>query len=672
MPKSAKTGKSRNDLRGVRKETAWTLFIAAIVCMTVYAVVLARAPALGALKCGAAAVALYLAVAAAVYFLSERRKKRARAENLVPVMGKIMFDAVLQMTTPIFICDSSDRLIWYNTATEELYSEHNKLYGESVNELFGVSLADIRAQSDGKRIECEGRSFIAKYSHIRTEEEDFALILTTETTELDRLREDLTAGEPVVGYIIIDNLAEMMQYSSEQYRPAAMRVDEVLREWADRFDGVLKEYERDKYIFVTEARVLSELTASKFDILDRVRAVKVDDTSLPLTVSIGVSNVIGTFEEKEKAAHAALELALQRGGDQAVVKGDFTTEFFGGVTRSVQKRSNVQARVVSNELMTRMKNASNVLIMGHSHADYDAFGACVGLAKIAMVCGARVNVVVDAANRDIIGARRMLDGEEDFLGIFVDRADALDLLGVGTLVVIADVSNLKIVECPEIVERAENLAVIDHHRKVAEFEKEPDVEYIDPSASSACEMISEMLEQVLPRDELSAAEAGVILAGIILDTGQFTKNTGTRTFAAAMYLRDRGADMSAVRELFKESFEDYSGEAKFRQGVEIYRGCCAISVVETEEDLSRVIVSKAADNLVKVEGIKAAFTVLRVGDSVKISARSGGEINVQLIMEEIGGGGHFEGAAAQIADTSTEDVLVRLKAAIDKAIEKIN
>ena len=665
--KPPRSAKPKNDLRGVRKETAVTLFAAAVMCMALGALGAARL-GLGALRCGAAAIALYTILAVTAVLLFERRRKSALDEQLAPVMGRIMFEAVVKMSTPVFICDAAERVIWYNNATEALYSAKNKLYGESMQELFGVTMSEIRSSQEdgGARIVCEGRSYLARYSHIRTETDDFALIVTSEITELDRLEELRAGDEPVVCYIMIDNLSEMMQYDSEQYRPASARIDAALREWADRYNGILKEYERDKYLFITQARVLDALVASKFDILDRVRAVKVGDTSLPLTVSIGVSGIHGSYDDKEKAAHAALELALQRGGDQAVVKSDDSVEFYGGITRSVQKRSNVQARVVSNQLLTQMRNASNVLIMGHTRADFDAFGSCVGLAKIAMYCGARVNIVVDMANRDIIGARRMLEPEEEFLGIFVDKATALDLLETGTLVVIADVNNMKIVESPELAARAEKLAIIDHHRKTAEFEKDPDVEYIEPSASSACELISEMLEQVLPRDDLSPAEANVILAGIVLDTKQFTANTGTRTFSAAMYLRDRGADPTSVRELFRESFEDYTNEAMFRRNVEIYRSVCAIASMEADEDANPVAAAKAVNSLVMVEGIRAAFAAMRRGDVVKFSARSDGSVNVQLIMEELGGGGHFDGAATVLEGVTMEEALNRLKEAIDK------
>jgi len=669
----AKTGKQNNDLRTVRKETAIVIGLSGLFCILLYATAVWQSD-LSPLTCGIFVLVLYAAACTAAVLLLEKRSKSGTGnETLAPVMGRIMFDAVVKMNNPVFICDSGERIIWYNTATEKLHSEKNKLYGESVSDLFGVTLHQIRSdKSDtGAKITCDGRSFYAKYNHIKTDDNDFALISTVETTEVDALSEKMAGDELVVCYIIIDNLGEMLQYDSEQYRPAAVRIDEILRDWADEYGGILKEYERDKYLFITEARELDEMIIRKFDILDRVRSVKAGDTNLPLTVSIGVSNIHGTFVQKERAAHAALDMALQRGGDQAALKGDTSIEFFGGITRSVSKRTNVKSRVICNELITAMKNASNVLIMGHRWADFDAFGSAVGLARIAMYCGAKVNVILNMSDRNLMGCRKLVEKEKDYRGIFIDSAQALDLLETGTLVVVSDVSNFDNMEVQELAKRTEKLAVIDHHRKTKEFEREPDIEYIEPSASSASELVAEMLEQVLPKDDLSAAEANALLTGITLDTKQFTKSTGTRTFSAAMYLRDRGADPAVVQDLFKQSFDDYMREAKFRQNVEIYRGCCAISVMNSGEGsvTDGIIAAKAADNLLSVDGIKASFAVIRIDDAVKISARSSGQINVELIMKELGGGGHFEMAATQKKDVTIEEMIESLKDAIDKYVK---
>ncbi len=677
-PSMSKNSKQKNDLRAIRKETAITFAVSGLVCIFLFAFAVCLLNEITPPKVlffGFVALVLHaVASVCAYYFFEKRTKTGSLDEALAPVMGRIMFDAVVKMTNPVFLCDSSERIIWYNNSTENLHSTKNKLYGESVSDLFGVTLAEIRSNrsEEGAKLTCEGRSFRAKFSHIKTDDDDYALVITTETTELDALTEKMAGDELVVMYIIIDNLGEMMQYDSELYRPAASRIDETLRDWADEYGGILKEYERDKYLFITETRVLDELVMQKFDILDRVRAVRVGDTSLPLTISMGVSNIHGSYEEKERTAHAALDMALQRGGDQAAVKGDGNIDFYGGVTKTVQKRTNVRARVVSNELLSAMKKASNVLIMGHKYADFDAFGSCVGLARMAMVCGARVNIVINMADRNLIGCRNLLDSSSDFLGVFIDGSEAIDLLETGTLVIVSDVNNLPRSELPELAYRTEMLAVIDHHRKTAEFEREPDVEYIEPSVSATSEIVAEMLEQVLQdKDDLTPAEATLMLAGIALDTKQFAKNTGTRTFSAAMFLRDCGADPDAVQNLFRESYTDYIREAQFRTNMDIYRTRFAITVVEETDGLplDHIIAAKAADNLLRVAGIEASFAAVRLGDTLHVSARSNGKINVQLIMEDLGGGGHFDGGAAQIKEKTTAEVLDALKAAIDKYVK---
>ncbi len=671
MPK----GKQKTELRLIRRETAAIFFAAAVLCFIVY-ILSGAAEGVNHLFMGVFTLVLYVIICVLAYlFLDRFKKSKSGNEVLSPVMGRIMFDAVVKMNTPVFICDSSERIIWYNNATEELYSTKNKLYGELVSELFGVTLADIRSDRSekGAKISCEGRTFLAKYNHIKTDDNDFALIMTSEVTELEEMADKMAGDETVVCYIIIDNFAEMMQYDSEQYRPAAAKIDEIMRAWAEEYGGILKEYERDKYIFITVSRVLDELIAGRFNILDRVRAVKAGDTNLPLTISMGVSNIHGSYVEREKAAHAALDMALQRGGDQAAVKGDGSIDFYGGVTKGVQKRTNVRARVVSNELISAVKSSTNVLIMGHKWADFDALGACVGLSKIVRHCGVKVNIVLNLADRNLAGCLSLLrsSDDEDYSGIFIDGARGLDLLETGSLVICCDVNNLERTEAPELAYRTEKLVVIDHHRKMSEFVNVPDVEYIEPTASSTCEIVAEMLEQVLPKDDLSAAEASVMLAGITLDTKQFTRNVGTRTFSAAMYLRDRGASPADVEELSRETIADYLKEAKFRQNVEIYRGYCAVTMVSDFVGGDSIIAAKAADNLLRVCGIEASFALIQLGDVIHISARSNGKINVQLVLETMGsGGGHFDSAGGQCRDKSMDEVVASLKRAIDKVVDE--
>ena len=615
--------------------------------------------------------ALYVVVIWLAHRLLNRRRG-PKNENLSPVMGRIMFDAVVKLPTPVFICDEDERILWYNTATEALYSSKNKLYGESVKELFGVGLAEIRNPENGDSVmlTCEGRHFLARYTAIKTDDNDFCLIMTDEITEEEHLRKRLVDEELAAAYIYVDNFAEMMQYDSENYRIAAAKIDEVLRDWAEECGGILKEYERDKYLFLMEKRVLAHCVARKFDVLDRVRAVRAGDFELPMTISMGVSNVSGSLADREKAAHTALDMALQRGGDQAVVKGDASIDFYGGITKTVQKRTNVRSRVVSGELVSAMKKASNVLVMGHRNADFDSIGSCVGLTRLAMYCGARVNMIVNRSDRNLTGMLELLGTEEDFLGVLIDEAAAFDLVETGTLVVVGDVNNVSIMESPELARRAGTLAIIDHHRKVAEFDRPVAIEYIEPSASSASELVAEMLEQVLPKDELPSQEATLLLAGISLDTGKVTRSTGTRTFSAAMFLRDCGAMPEAVMAMNRTSMDDYQREGRFRQNILLYRGQCAIACAQTDNaaeagPADRIIAAKAANNLLSVEGIEASFALMKIGDVIHISARSSGSLNVQLILEKIGGGGHYDAAGAQLSGITMREAVEQLKAAID-------
>jgi len=384
-----------------------------------------------------------------------------------------------------------------------------------------------------------------------------------------------------------------------------------------------------------------------------------------------VANIRGEFAEKERAAAAALDMALQRGGDQVVVKGENGIEFYGGRTKTVQKRTKVRARVIANELIMHISRASNVLVMGHRYADFDSFGACVGVARLAMFCGIPVNIVTDLRDPNLEGCRRILRGAAEYEDVLVDTQDAMEQIGANTLLVIVDVNNAAMYESGELAQNVENIVIIDHHRKTAEFERAPLISYIEPSAAAACELVSEMLEQVLPDDLLLPAEANLMYAGILVDTKQFTKNTGSRTFSAALYLRDHGASPVQVQELFKTDLDDFIREAKFRSNVVIYRGVTAIALGDGEGDAGdRITAAKAADKLLTVSGVQASFALIRIGDVVHISARSTDAVNVQIILEKLRGGGHFDAAGAQVEGTTLQGALVQLKEAIDAYFDK--
>lgn len=679
--------KSERQNKAMKKIMSVILKNKQLLCCAVYTVALFSlyicAAAMGGphiVRTGILFVFLYILGVILISFIGRRLSvRRGNAKDKL-ALSRMLFDSVDRMDSPALMCRADGKIFWCNEALCAASGDGRKPYGKSVSELLGTSLTSIRdaTPEDGLGVDFCGRYYIAKYSNVKSERGG-ALVLLTESSELktmgdelDLIHEKLEEGELVLAYIFVDNLTEMIRYDNESYRPASAKINELLREWAADAHGILKEYEKDRYLFVFERKYLNRYIDKKFDILDRVRDIRVGEEQLSVTVSVGISIVYGSFEEKEKSARAAIEMALGRGGDQVAVKTNEGTEFYGGRTRSAIQRSSIRSRVVANELLMHMSRSSNVLIMGHKYPDYDSVGACIGLARIAEFCGVDVNIVIDVNDKNVALCLEYLKDVPGYGKLFVSADEGLDLMQTGTFVVLADVNSLSIVEDIEIIKAAKQFAVIDHHRKHAEYAVEPELEYIEPNASSACELVSEMLEQIIPQDKLSRGEANLLLAGILLDTKQFSRMTGTRTYGAALYLHDSGADPQAVQELFKSDLDEYLNEAKFRSNVVIYRKCMAITICENDaagEAEDKIMASKAAEGLIGVRGIKAAFAMVTLGGTMHISARSTGRINVQLILEKLRGGGHFDTAGAQISGVGREEAVRMLKAAIDEYLD---
>ena len=417
---------------------------------------------------------------------------------------------------------------------------------------------------------------------------------------------------------------------------------------------------------------LDKCLEERFSILDDIRDMRVGD-GVSITISMGVSRMDGSLRDRELAARDAIDLALQRGGDQVVYINNGITEYYGGRTKSVYRRSNVRSRTFTNQLTSLMVRADNVIIMGHRYGDFDSFGAAIGVARIAMTCGVKVNIAVDFRDKNLEPCIRMMQTTEQYAQLFVDNADGLDLVGRDTLLVLVDHNDPARSQFADIASKVNTIAIVDHHRKSDTFHEAVKLYYVEPSASSACELVTEMLESAISSQNLLKEEADVMLAGVLLDTKQFTRNTGTRTFGAAQYLRGAGANPTDVYALFKTAPDDLIKEARFHSAINIYRNNVAISSCEGETDASyRIIASKAADKMLTLQGIEAAFTLVKIGDQIHISGRSSGKINVQLILEKLHGGGHFDVAGAQVVSESIMSVLETLKESIDEYFTKDN
>jgi len=630
------------------------------------------------LKAGIAMVCFYVlivAVSITVAVILARRSKVGDALN--PVLGNIMFDTISKIPSPVLICDESEeRIIWYNKALLSLVPNRSALHGSMVSSIFNSTAAKIMRDesSDGAAVNSipasghdeDAKSFRAKGYKIKSNDHSYCIIMFTDSTELEKAYKTMSGDETIAAYIIVDNLDELLQYEQEKYRAAASQIEVILRGWAAESGGILKEYERDKYLFIFTSRNLDDFTINRFNILDRVRDIRVGEGSIPITISVGVSKISGTLAEKERAAHNALDMALQRGGDQVCLRTATGTESFGGHTKTVQKRTKVRARVITNELIMHISKSANVLVMGHKNPDFDSLGACAGIFRLCQFCGVKANIVTNVSEPAISTAVKRIARLPEYRDSITDKVSAMEMLRSDTLLIIVDVNNRDRFESPELADNVHSVVIIDHHRKTEEFPVTPLITYIEPSVSSTSELVSEMLEQALPGGMLLKEEADMLLAGILLDTKQFTRNTGTRTFSSALYLRNTGADPGDVQEMFKTNLEDFMRESKFQSKVIMYRDTMAIALCEDEgEGADRIAMAKAADKLLGIKGVEASFALISIGSTVHISARSTGRTNVQLILEQLKGGGQYESAGAQVKGSTIENALEKLKAAID-------
>ena len=606
-----------------------------------------------------------------------KRDLEASFKESTLLMEKAMTGMMRSVDIPCILTLPTGLIAWCSQGAHKMLGTSESLLQKNFNELCSVSIDDLVAtltddeakKNDGALpVVIGGRNYYAKIYLQTLGKNTYYLVTFTDYTEYEQLRIKNYNESPVVAHIVLDNLNEIAEYVRVNYRSAANEIEDILKKFADDMDGFIREYNRDRYIMVFSREKYNECAENKFDILETVRNVRLGDSSVPVTISMGISLVGENFEEREKNAFSALEFALQRGGDQVAVKTEEDVLFYGGRTKGVQKKLGSQMRVFATQLTSLISSAGNVLIMGHANPDFDAIGACVGIARLCMFCGQKPKIVMNTRNKNFLACTEKLLLLEDYKNTFISAEAGLDMVRSDTLLIIVDANNFNILESPDLANNVADYVIIDHHRKVAEFENEPKLTpLIDPSASSASEMVTAILEQCLPSDGMYKEEANLLLAGIMVDTKNFTRTTGAMTFSAAMHLRSIGASSEIAGAFFKEEFNDFMSEAKFGSNVTLYMEKIAITQSNgNDPSFDRVAAAKAADKLLTVRGVEASFALVEIDGVIHISARSNGGINVQLILEKLGGGGHFDMAAAALRGEDMRAVLYRLKDAIDE------
>ena len=606
------------------------------------------------------------AVFAVIFFidlaLAEKNSLKFIAK-LNEAVGTAENEALYYFETPSVIVDSDFRVLWCNKEFNDQIIPEYDIFGTEIYKAVDIDIKALMLEG-AATVFFGDRSF--KVGAVATQRYDQKLIFMsfTDITEFAELFSKYKRTRPSVLLLVIDNYEDVLQnFKDSEKAQVAAAIETMLEDFMSQTTGVLRKLGHDKFIAVIEEQHLNNIIQSKFEILDKARNISIGEKSSIITLSIGVGRGASTLEESETFAKQALDMCLGRGGDQAAVKTENGFRFFGGVANGVEKKSRAKSRIISNAIQELVHNSDNVYIMGHRFADLDAVGAGAGLAGAVRQAGGEAYFVVDPIKNLAGGLIERLHSE--IPDLLITPQQAVENFSENSLLIIVDTHNAELVESRELHDMAVHKIVIDHHRKSVNFIDDAVIFYHEPYSSSASEMVTEVIQYFKNVSFLPQVYAEALLAGIMLDTKNFIMKTGVRTFEAAAYLRKNGADTVKVKGLFTNSIEAYRKKSALISTAEIFDRC-AIAVSDSKSDDIRIIAPQAADELLGISGVDASFVIYKTGDVVNISARSLGVMNVQVIMERLGGGGHQTMAAAQLTDVSEQKAKEMLIEVLDQ------
>lgn len=581
--------------------------------------------------------------------------------------------AILNLPIPLTLIDSTGKISWYNSKFSDMIGEKDILDKNIEKLINNFSLSEFIFKDEQKLLKMGDKTYKLLYNIIKSDEShgdrNIIMLYWIDYSNYSKLKGLYNDEKVVLSLIQIDNYDEVMQSTKEDKRPfVRSEIDSKINLWATRMNGLIKNYQEDKYLIAFENKYLENLEAKRFSILDDIREIDAGN-GIPVTLSIGVGAKSKSLSEAETYAYSALELALGRGGDQAVVRKISNFDFYGGKAKAVEKRNRVKARVIAHGFRPLIDESEKVIIMGHKNPDMDSFGSSIGVYRAALNRGKDAYIVLDSVNEAISNVFSTF--EDNKMYEFINHETANEIIDEKTLLVVVDTHRPSIVECQELLDKTERIVLFDHHRRSTEFIENTSLKYVEPYASSTSELVTEILQYISSESKLEQKEAEALLAGIYVDTKGFTFKTGVRTFEAASYLRRYGADTINVRQLFQDDIGTFITKADIVRSSEVIFDEIALSICPEDGQNIQLASAQAADEMLNIKGISVSFVIgLKSDGTVFISGRSLGQINVQLILEKIGGGGHLTVAGAQLKDSSINDAREKLFHAIEEYFEE--
>ena len=603
--------------------------------------------------------------------------------------GSVQSKLIKELAIPYTLVDSNGRVLWSNKAFYDIVKSDRQHMRKHIQHIFTditLELLQMEPEDENQRVvhiyqneknyrveirRVDVQNVLSTNLAEDAHEDDilFAIYLYDETQLVEAL-EEKEKIKLVAGHIYIDNYEEAME-STEEVRRALLvaLIDRKITKYMQTAKAIITKLEKDKYLFVCQQQHLEQLQQGKFSLLDEVRSINIgNETPVTLSIAVGIDPDDDNYTTAYEYSHMAMDMALGRGGDQAVIKKGDKIIYYGGKTQSAEKNTRVKARVKAHALKEMLITKDRVIIMGHKKPDIDCLGSALGIYRLACMMDKKAHIVINEVTSSIRPAMNNFIGSNVYPeDMFFNSEQALEAVDGNTVVVVVDVNRPHLTECEELLAHTRNIVVIDHHRQSGEVIDHATLSYIEPYASSACEMVAEILQYSMDKPKLRPAEADAMYAGILVDTDNFVTKTGVRTFEAASFLRKSGADMTRVRKAYRTDIDSYKQLAKGVEDAELFLDNFAISDVPTEGvDSPTVLAAKVANDLLDIDNVRASFVLSKIDNVVYISARSIDDVNVQVIMEQFGGGGHGTVAGAQIENASIEDVKQQIRDLVRK------